>query len=103
MPTGKYPIFAFPNFPEQAIAPWVASNWAKQQNAVIIILDESLARAEEKGEDLTAIQKSLFEDLNVEFYLWDIALHLDTQKLRKNVTGSKFYRSCYNQVQSTVR
>ena len=63
----------FPNFPEQAIAPWVASNWGKQQNDVIIILDESLARAEEKGEDLVAIQKSLFRDLTVEFFLWDKA------------------------------
>ena len=67
------PSLHFPNFPEQAIAPWAASNWAKQQNAVIFILDESLARAEEKGEDLTAIQKSLFKDLTVEFYLWDKA------------------------------
>jgi len=41
----------FPNFPEQAIAPWVASNLLKQQSSVIIILDESLAQAEEKGED----------------------------------------------------
>jgi len=60
----------FPNFPEQAIAPWVASNLSKQQSSVIIILDESLAQAEEKGEDLTAILKSLFQDITLEFYLW---------------------------------
>ena len=67
----------FPNFPEQTVTLWAASNWNKQQSRVIVVLDESLAQAEEKGDDLTAIHKTLYPDNLVEFYLWEKAPDLD--------------------------
>lgn len=70
LPENIYSLF-LSNFPEQAIAPWVASHWIDEKSSVILILDETLTQAEIKGEDLTSILRELNQDLEVEFYLFD--------------------------------
>jgi transcription-repair coupling factor (superfamily II helicase) len=65
------PSLFLPNFPQQAVASFIADTWLGKEYDVCIIIGDSISNAEELGEDVTALAEHFKPDGEFEFHLYD--------------------------------
>ena len=65
--------FFYPSFPESAHACLVANEWLKSGNQCLVLITESITKAESWGEDVAGITEQLSPGLTFRFHLFDEA------------------------------
>ena len=65
--------FFYPSFPESAHACFVANEWLKSGNQCLVLITESITKAESWGEDVAGITEQLSPGLTFRFHLFDEA------------------------------
>ena len=65
--------FFYPSFPESAHACLVANEWLKSGNQCLLLITESITKAESWGEDVAGITEQLSPGLTFRFHLFDEA------------------------------
>ena len=63
--------FFYPSLPESAHACLVANEWLKSENQCLLLISQSMTKAESWGEDVTGIAEHLSPDISFHFHLFD--------------------------------